>query len=646
MSEFLIEEGTNYSILIDSRPDICFNRIRRISEDFIRQLPKDINDKLWRELESGVVLLETEAHMSMYIFAYGNMHIAKLNEAFAKLPFDQMPEEIEVIDWGCGQALATVALHDYMKANAIKKSIRTVTLIEPSDLAIKRAALHVKKVLPGSNIRTVKRKLDDVDGIHIAIEDNKTVLHLFSNILDVEGFSLEKLKYNIETNEVNNFFVCVSPDINEVRNQRIYDFVNSFESRIVLHKYKNKCWVNNWSINLYVFNVINLHDCELLYVPWDVIDKKSGNVDYVFCGYRKDDYLNFKNRDSVVFLSYRGSDGHIWGLINSSRELIVPIKYSVIFYKEFRVTSTADIETDYYQLFKPTAQDVGFYAVMSYGKMGYLNIMTKQEIDCVYDEADAFCEGRAIVRLNKKYGCIDINGKVIVPFFYDFIGRFKDGISLVKIDNLYGYIDLDGNTVIPVAYPYLSREFDGLIEFKKNDLYGVMNRNKVVIDPIYSMLAHYSGYFVFQDKSSNRRGLIDYEGNIVIKAQFDCIYNFSELYFDESVYEDYFYEFGYEILESIVDVNNNIFAVKENKFGVVNLDGTVLIDFIYDSFKILNKSENEFCYLVSIDELNGLIDGDGTILMQCSYKKSECNKFLYDLNPEYANSKMWRITYL
>lgn len=257
MSKNIIEKGTNYSYLINALKNPFFESIRKLSVNFINQLPEDVKTFLWEELENGVQVLDSEGQLSMYMYAYGQMHLAKLLFAFEKLP--EMPNtDLHIIDWGCGQGLATIAFKDFLNSKEKKHNIKSVTLIEPSEFSLKRAALHVNIIFPKTKIRTVHKYLDDIIQNDISIPKGETIIHLFSNILDVNGFSLNNLALNVKSNNSLNFLVCVSPYINQFRNERLNDFLNTFEDICIYHDFKSNDWKNNWAIDCKVALFNNL----------------------------------------------------------------------------------------------------------------------------------------------------------------------------------------------------------------------------------------------------------------------------------------------------------------------------------------------------------------------------------------------------
>jgi len=56
----------------------------------------------------------------------------KLYSSFDKVSHQLDNQTINIIDWGCGQALATSLLIDYIKEKKLNIKLSNITLIEPS----------------------------------------------------------------------------------------------------------------------------------------------------------------------------------------------------------------------------------------------------------------------------------------------------------------------------------------------------------------------------------------------------------------------------------------------------------------------------------------------------------------------------------
>jgi hypothetical protein len=80
-----------------------------------------------------------EAECIRYIALYGRHHFHKLYAAFDSTKLEELEgKNIQIIDWGCGQALASCILIDYLIEKNISPNILSITLIEPSQIALNR----------------------------------------------------------------------------------------------------------------------------------------------------------------------------------------------------------------------------------------------------------------------------------------------------------------------------------------------------------------------------------------------------------------------------------------------------------------------------------------------------------------------------
>ena len=200
--------------------------MRELACEFIEILPNGLQDALFDKLNRGVALLDSEPLMNMYLYSYGKMHQAKLKLAFNNMGDDyQQMDDFAIVDYGCGQALASVVLYDHLKSQNLAHKVNKVVLIEPSETTLKRAALHACKAFPFATIKTINKEMDDVSVADITCE-NDFVFHLFSNILDVEGFSISKLANTFNTVQHNKYnIICASPYFSDLgRNGRIVSF--------------------------------------------------------------------------------------------------------------------------------------------------------------------------------------------------------------------------------------------------------------------------------------------------------------------------------------------------------------------------------------------------------------------------------------
>ena len=208
----LIEQKTSYAYKLKYLENPTFDRVRGFAKNFIDDLPKELVDELYSQLDRGVVQIDSEPQMLVYLYSFGNMHQAKLNKAFENIPeilFDQ--PEINIIDYGCGQAIGTMCYVDFIRQKSVSQKVKRVTLIEPSEICLKRAALHVSKFCPDAEIVTVNKEFDELDDEDIVCEEDIPTLHILSNVLDLD-FDLDRFAELIsEQLKGYNQFVCVGP---------------------------------------------------------------------------------------------------------------------------------------------------------------------------------------------------------------------------------------------------------------------------------------------------------------------------------------------------------------------------------------------------------------------------------------------------
>lgn len=232
---FIIEEETDY-----------INELYLLERDIyeIRKLSCKLfngSDDVYQSLGRGVTVLSDSQQLYSYLNSYGKMHFAKCDYAYEKLPRELFDSSIEIIDYGCGQALASMAYLDYLNKQNATQNIVKITLNEPSLVALKRGAAHIRFFNPNVEILTINKHLDHLSPVDFS--DNSNVkLHLFSNILDITDYSTKQLANLIkERFKGENYFVIISPKINDLKTNRIDSFVKEFESfNPVVFAEKNK----------------------------------------------------------------------------------------------------------------------------------------------------------------------------------------------------------------------------------------------------------------------------------------------------------------------------------------------------------------------------------------------------------------------
>lgn len=250
-STLLIEKNTPYSKLLSEEKAEYF-KIRNIS-----QLLHDGSIDTSR----GVKIIKIYNDLYTYMVLFGKMHYEKLLFSFKVLPPDFFLKGIEIIDWACGQGIASMSYFDYLVKEDKNQIVKKITLIEPSKFAIERAALHIYKYKQIDNVNTINLDIDSLVTDQLSFKNSNVKLHLFSNILDVDTFSLTNLLSLISNSCCGvNYFICVSPYITDLKTSRINAFVNYFSLKYGIQEIhfsdmRKGEWVNGWSRVVRVFKV-------------------------------------------------------------------------------------------------------------------------------------------------------------------------------------------------------------------------------------------------------------------------------------------------------------------------------------------------------------------------------------------------------
>lgn len=211
--KLIIESRSNYAFQLRGK-NLSFSEIRNTSTAFFTSLPEGVRNELYDNMCHGIVRLDCEPELNAYMYAYGAMHNAKLKDAFSHLSANFFNEKrIDIIDYGCGQAMGCISYADYLKENNHTQNVRRITLIEPSYIALARAALHSSLLFPNAELVTINKGFDDLTASDIEVDSNIPTLHIFSNVLDMGSTPNYNGVFNLGT--FSNLVLEISKGYNE-----------------------------------------------------------------------------------------------------------------------------------------------------------------------------------------------------------------------------------------------------------------------------------------------------------------------------------------------------------------------------------------------------------------------------------------------
>jgi hypothetical protein len=232
--------------------------LQRIIDTAYNNLPIEKKAKPWSFVNHGVDLLKNEDELNCYLSAYGRMHEEKIHSALSTLTNVEeiFGRQYQVIDWGCGQGLATLCLLDFLSEKSKLKKPKKVNLIEPSKAALTKANDYLlQSIDSGTKVHLVEKKLDDIIVSDFEITEPVTI-NFFSNILDIESINLEKLAELIKLNlKGEQYFVCVGPmNATSTRIDTFAKLLNCTDEQLI-GKENGKLKTTRGTIKLLVFKI-------------------------------------------------------------------------------------------------------------------------------------------------------------------------------------------------------------------------------------------------------------------------------------------------------------------------------------------------------------------------------------------------------
>lgn len=224
------KEISSYSQILSEIIEPSFEKIRDIANKYIQSIGDP--EELFYKLQRGEVIIDDEKLLYKYLVSFGLKHKVKLYSAYDEIFEKIQKEKFDIVDWGCGQGTATMLLLDYAKKKNIILDIENITLIEPSQLALSRGLLHIDLFKQKDyKINSINSDLDCLKVEDLENKSNNKTLHLFSNILDIESFSLDNELFSKVAGTLKNdaIFICVSPNRNDKLNNRLELFYKHFD---------------------------------------------------------------------------------------------------------------------------------------------------------------------------------------------------------------------------------------------------------------------------------------------------------------------------------------------------------------------------------------------------------------------------------
>ena len=302
-------------------------------------------------------------------------------------------------------------------------------------------------------------------------------------------------------------------------------------------------------------------------------DGKYGVVDSTGNEILKTDYQNIEalgkdNKSGYIVQSTEGK----YGIVNYANSLVIDVNYD--------------------KINKVYGNDL--YVVEKEGKQILVNKEQEEILNSdVYSQIIAILKTKdagIIFEKDGKYGVINLTGEKIIENTYEELKEAKDDILIAKQNGKYGIIDLQNSQKIEFKY-------NSIIYNEEADIYIAETEdfNNELIDNTFTV--RQTG--ILTDLNTEKW---------YIELRNDEGYKYYDLKFEEKNAKDIFSQ------------NTLYLSKKDGKYGFVDKDGNVVVDYIYDDA----TKQNEYGFAgIKKDGKWGSVDNKGNIVIEPTYNLDE-----------------------
>lgn len=382
------------------------------------------------------------------------------------------------------------------------------------------------------------------------------------------------------------------------------------------------------------------------------------NVDYTNNTYTTK-VMNSKNKelfskyDSVEAIENKDENGNLWyaegvlkvkkadkyGLINLSGKELLPVEYSKIeplleYKNSFLITKQEKVgvcdekgsiivEPQYTQILGIGKDNRnGYIVVNSENKYGIIDITKKTILEPKYEDIKPISSNNLyVVKQEGAYQVIDKTEAVVIK-----AGKFDEiiqiqGENLIFVKNKkYGVINSKAEEVIRAQYEDLKYAFSNYYIAKNGGKYGIVSDTEVVVPFNYASITYRKEADFIELEQPDT--VISKVLNNQFEEQFEGIVaqvNTDKGYIRARVNDEYQYynlKFEKKTAQEVLTGNTLFLSKKEGKYGYVDKDGNVVVDYIYED----GLEQNTFGYIaVKKDGKWGALDKQGKQIAECQY---------------------------
>lgn len=286
------------------------------------------------------------------------------------------------------------------------------------------------------------------------------------------------------------------------------------------------------------------------------------------------------------------------------------------------------------------------------GKYGVIDSLNKKILEPIYDEIEKpHSKDYYVVKKDNKQILVKKDGTEVLTEGYDEITGVlanDDNGVIYKLNNKYGVMGQDGTKKIEAKYDDLREAKSGMLIAKEGERYGIIDlEDKTQVDFKYISIVYSqkASLYIAEDDTFNDE-VLDEDFKVVLEGiviNLDEDKGYIELR-ENGEYKYYNFRIEEKKEADIFKTTTLFVSKKDGKYGFVDKDGNVVVDYIYDDA----VNQNALGYAaVKKDGKWGSIDDKGNVVQEPTYDLDDYLKIDFigrwhlgqDVNMNYYNQQ-------
>lgn len=292
----------------------------------------------------------------------------------------------------------------------------------------------------------------------------------------------------------------------------------------------------------------------------------------------------------------------------------------------------------------------GFIVTGEDGKFGIVDYSNQTILETKYDEIEKiYGNDRYVVKQAGKQILVQKDGTEILSTGFDEIKEILKNVDngiIYTQNGKYGVMKMSGEITITASYDELKEAKSGILIAKQNGKYGVIDlQSNTKIEPNYISISYNEKADLYiAEKEDYSNDMIDNTFTVRqsgVLIDLDDEKGYMELKQGEE-YAYYNFKFEPKNVTEIYTANTLFKSKKDGKYGFVDKDGKVVVDYQYDDA----TQQNSYGYAgVKKDGKWGAIDSKGNVVQEPTYDLEDYLKIDFigrwhlgkDINMNYYN---------